>query len=122
MRYVNDHRIPLEVCLTSNVQTRAVPTRRQHPFRHLLRPGPARHPQHRQPADVGTTVSRRDRAGRQGVQAEPYEVKRIVINGFKSAFLPYAQKARMLREVSLEIDRVFMEAFPEDYDRAASVL
>jgi adenosine deaminase len=50
----------------------------------------------------------------------PYEVKRIVINGFKSAFLPYAQKARMLREVNLEIDRVFMEEFPDDYDRRAT--
>ena len=44
-------------------------------------------------------------------------MKRIVINGFKSAFLPYAEKARMLREVNLEIDRVFMEEFPDEYDR-----
>jgi adenosine deaminase len=47
----------------------------------------------------------------------PYDIKRIVINGFKSAFLPYAEKARMLREVNLEIDRVFMQEFPDDYDR-----
>jgi len=50
----------------------------------------------------------------------PYEVKRIVINGFKSAFLPYAQKARVLREVNLEIDRIFMEEYPDDYDRRAT--
>jgi len=37
--------------------------------------------------------------------------------GFKSAFLPYADKARRLREVNLEIDRIFMDEFPEDYDR-----
>ena len=47
----------------------------------------------------------------------PYEVKRIIIMGFKSAFLPYADKARLLREVNLEIDRIFMDEFPEDYDR-----
>ena len=29
MQYVNDHRIPLEVCLSSNVQTRAVRTLRR---------------------------------------------------------------------------------------------
>jgi len=45
------------------------------------------------------------------------EIKRIIINGFKSAFMPYPQKARMLREVNLEIDRIFMEEFPDDYDR-----
>jgi adenosine deaminase len=50
----------------------------------------------------------------------PYELKRIVINGFKSSFLPYARKARMLREVSIDIDRVFMEEYPEEFDRRAS--
>ena len=48
------------------------------------------------------------------------ELKRIIINGFKSSFLPYAQKARMLRDVNLEIDRVFMEEYPDEYDRRAS--
>jgi len=32
LRYVNDHRIPLEMCLTSNVQTGAVSGMRGHPF------------------------------------------------------------------------------------------
>jgi adenosine deaminase len=50
----------------------------------------------------------------------PYELKRIVLNGFKSAFMPYPQKARMLREVNLEIDRVFMDAFPAEYDLRGS--
>jgi hypothetical protein len=49
-------------------------------------------------------------------------VKRVIINGFKSSFLPYAQKARLLREVNPEIDRIFMEEFPEEYDRRASGL
>ena len=52
----------------------------------------------------------------------PYQLKRIVVNGFKSAFLPYARKARLLRQVITEIDNVFMDAFPQSYDRAASVL
>ena len=49
-------------------------------------------------------------------------MKKIIIAGFKSAFLPYAQKARLLRQVVLEIDTVFMDALPDSYDRAGSTL
>lgn len=33
MRYVRDSRIPVEICLSSNVQTRVVPNFREHPLR-----------------------------------------------------------------------------------------
>ena len=34
--YIRDHRIPLEVCPSSNVDTGAVPTLAEHPIRHFL--------------------------------------------------------------------------------------
>jgi adenosine deaminase len=120
LAYVNDHRIPLEVCLSSNVQTRAVRSLREHPFGQYFRQGirVTLNTDSRliSATDVTNELLLATRAFRLG----PYEVKRIVINGFKSAFMPYAQKARMLREVSLEIDRVFMEEFSDDYDRRAT--
>jgi len=120
LNYVNDHRIPLEVCLSSNVQTRAVRSLREHPFGQYFRQGirVTLNTDSRliSATDVTNELLLATRAFRLG----PYEVKRIVINGFKSAFMPYAQKARMLREVSLEIDRVFMEEFSDDYDRRAT--
>ena len=67
-----------------------------------------------------TTVSKEFVLAARAFRLSPYEMKRIIINGFKSSFLPYAQKARMLRDVNLEIDRVFMEEYPDEYDRRAS--
>jgi len=117
MRYVSDHRIPLEVCLSSNVQTRTVPSVKAHPFGFYFSQGlrVTLNTDSRLISD--TTVSKEILLAARAFRLSPYEIKRIVIMGFKSAFLPYAEKARLLREVNLEIDRIFMDEFPEDYDR-----
>ena len=120
MRYVNDHRIPLEVCLSSNVQTRTVSDVREHPFHFYFRQGLRVTLNTDSRLVSGTTLSQEYALAARAFRLSPYEIKRIVINGFKSSFLPYAQKARLLREVNLEIDRLFMEEYPDDYDRRAT--
>jgi len=120
MAFVNDHRIPLEVCLTSNLQTRVVRRIQEHPFRHYFKSGLRVTLNTDNRLMSATTVSQELDLACRAFRLSPYELKRIIINGFKSSFLPYAQKARMLREVNLDIDRVFMEEFPEEYDRRAS--
>ena len=117
MRYVNDHRIPLEVCLSSNLQTRTVRSIKEHPFGYYFSQGlrVTLNTDSRLISD--TTVSKEILLAARAFRLSPYEAKRIIIMGFKSAFLPYAEKARLLREVNLEIDRIFMDEFPEDYDR-----
>ncbi|HEV8481751.1 MAG TPA: adenosine deaminase [Candidatus Eisenbacteria bacterium] len=122
LQYVLDHRIPLEVCLTSNVQTRTVPSLPEHPFKQYLDAGVRVTLNTDNTMVSNTTISKEYARAARTFGLSPYQVKRIVISGFKSAFLPYAQKARLLRQVIVEIDNVFMEAFPESYDRAASVL
>jgi len=122
LQYVLDHRIPLEVCLTSNVQTRTVPSMPLHPFKQYLDLGVRVTLNTDNTMVSNTTISKEYARAVRTFGLSPYQVKRIVISGFKSAFLPYAQKARLLRQVIVEIDNVFMEAFPESYDRAASVL
>jgi adenosine deaminase len=120
LAYVNDHRIPLEVCLSSNVQTRAVRNLREHPFGQYFRQGIRVTLNTDSRLISATDVTNELLLAVRAFRLSPYEVKRIVINGFKSSFLPYSQKARMLREVNLEIDWIFMEEFPDDYDRRAT--
>ena len=122
MRYVNDHRIPLEVCLSSNVQTRTVPSLQAHPFGFYFREGLRVTLNTDSRLISATTVSQEMALAARAFRLGPYELKRIVINGFKSSFLPYKEKARVLREINLEIDRIFMEEFPEEYDRRVTSL
>jgi len=122
MRYVNDHRIPLEVCLSSNVQTRTVPSLKAHPFGFYFREGLRVTLNTDSRLISATTASQEIALAARAFRLGPYEVKRVVINGFKSSFLPYKEKARVLREINLEIDRIFMEEFPEEYDRRVTSL
>ncbi len=117
MQYVNDHRVPLEMCLTSNLQTRAVAHIQDHPFGFYFRRGLRVTVNTDNRLMSATSVTDEILLAARAFRLSPYEVKRIVINGFKSSFLPYAAKARRLREVNLEIDRIFMEEFPDEYDR-----
>lgn len=120
LRYVNDHRIPLEVCLSSNVQTRSVESAKDHPFYDYFKRGVRVTLNTDNRLMSATTVTQEIQVAVRAFRLSPYEVKRIIINGFKSAFLPYSAKARMLRLVNLEIDRIFMEEFPDEYDRRAT--
>ena len=122
MRYVNDHRVPLEVCLSSNVQTRAVRSLAAHPFDLYFRAGLRVTLNTDSRLVSATTVSQELALASRTFRLGPYEMKRILINGFKSAFLPYAEKARTLRRVNLEIDQVLMDEFPDEYDRRATTL
>jgi len=117
LQYVNDHRIPLEMCLSSNLQTGAVRNLREHPLGSYFRQGLRVTVNTDSRLVSDTTVTDEILLAARAFRLSPYEIKRLIINGFKSSFLPYAIKARRLREVNLEIDRVFMEEFPDDYDR-----
>jgi adenosine deaminase len=120
LRYVRDHRIPLEMCLSSNIQTRAVRRIQDHPCGEYFRQGLRVTLNTDNRLMSATTVTEEIALAAAAFRFSPYEVKRIILNGFKSAFLPYPQKARLLREVNLEIDRVFMDAFPSEYDLRGS--
>ena len=104
MEYVNDHRIPLEVCLTSNLHTGAVANLRDHPFRKYLDRGlrVTLNTDNRLMSD--TCVTKEYHAAVQALGLSASEIHEIVINGFKSAFLPHDQKVALVRQVVQELE------------------
>lgn len=104
LNYVIDHRIPLEICLTSNVQTKSVPGFDRHPVRFYY------------DYDVRVTLNTDNRLVSNTTLIKEYEIahhyysfdiddfKEIIINGFKSAFLPYRERKIMIQEVLDELE------------------
>jgi adenosine deaminase len=109
MQYFADHRIPLEICPTSNVQTGTVESFADHPLPLFVDAGI--------PVTVNTDNRLFSRTSmteelwrvhtRCGVSAE--RLREIALNGFRYAFLPHDEKQALLRSV--------LDAFPMEASR-----
>lgn len=106
LNFVNDHRIALEICPTSNVQTRAVNSLKSHPLKFYMDLGirASINTDNRLISD--TTVSRELWRVTQTFDLTFAEVRTLIINGFKSAFIPFHEKAELLRQINREIDEL----------------
>jgi len=103
LHYVNDHRIALECCPSSNVQTGAVRDLRSHPMKlyHDLGLRVTVNTDNRLITD--TSVSRELWLCHTQMGLNAQDIHRIIINGFKAAFLPFHQKQAMVRSASREL-------------------
>jgi adenosine deaminase len=103
LNYMNDHRIPLEVCLSSNVQTRAAAGFASHPLPFFFSYGLRVTINTDNRLVTGTTVSKEMWLTHQHYGFQLDDIKELVISGFKSAFLPYREKADLLKKVTEEL-------------------
>lgn len=97
LNYVNDHRIPLEVCLSSNAQTGAVARIEDHPFPFYLDLGLRVTLNTDNLLITDTTMTDEYLKAYRLFGLAPQQILDLVINGVKSAFVPYHQKRDMLR-------------------------
>ncbi len=97
--YVNDHRIPLELCPTSNVQTKAVPDFASHPLKRFMDLGlrVTLNTDNRLISATNSTQEFQRAVDTFGLSME--EVVELAVAGFKSAFLPLPERVRLLDEV-----------------------
>lgn len=103
LNYVNDHRIPLEMCISSNVQTKSVKNFKNHPLKFYF--------------DIGlrvsintdnrlisrTTLTDEYMIAIKEFNFTPDELKYLILNGFKSAFLPLKLKVRLIKAIGKEL-------------------
>lgn len=97
-RFVLDHRVPLEMCLSSNVQTGAVPDLASHPFPHFLREGFRVTINTDNRLMSGTTMTDEYLLAHQEYGLSLSELERLAVNGINAAFHDYWERRRILHE------------------------
>jgi adenosine deaminase len=103
MEYVNDRRIALEICLTSNVQTRAASDYSTHPFREYFDRGlnVVLNTDNRLMSGVTLTDEYEHAANDLSFTFD--ELTRVALNGFESAFLPFADRQALVERARADI-------------------
>jgi adenosine deaminase len=106
MQYVNDFRIPIEICITSNVQTKAVSSYEEHPIRLYYDEGLVVTLNTDNRLMSGTTVTDEYLRAHERLGFTWDELCEIAVMGFQSAFLPYQEKAALVERVKDEIANI----------------
>jgi len=98
MAYVADNRIPLEVCLSSNLQSCVVTDLALHPFRFYLKEGVRVCLNCDNTLFANTSPLKELRLAVDTFDLSLLETEHLLLNGFKSAFLTEADKGAMVQE------------------------
>jgi adenosine deaminase len=98
-QYVLDKRIPLEICLISNVHTGATPSLAEHPFKILYEEKfrVTLNTDNRLMSSTSMTREFDAAADTFGLSMDDFE--KITINAMKSAFLPYRQRCDFIYSI-----------------------
>ncbi len=105
LHYVCDHRIPLECCPSSNVQTGAVSSLAAHPLKLYFDLGLRVTINTDNRLVTDTTVSKELWLCHTELGMPLEDIKSCILSGFKSSFLPFHIKQSYLRQVSQELLR-----------------
>lgn len=98
-QYVLDKRIPLEICLLSNVHTGATPSVAEHPFRILYdqKFRVCLNTDNRLMSN--TTLTREFEVAAETFDLTLDDFEKLTINAMKSAFLPYDRRCKFIYDV-----------------------
>ena len=107
MAFINDHRIALEICLKSNIQTRSISSLKNHPFKYYF----DQHLRVTLNTDnrliSDTTLSEEYYLAAETFNLTMQDIRTIIINGFKSAFLPHNERRDLIKNIVDELESEF---------------
>jgi len=113
LHYVNDHRITLEACPSSNVQTGAIRDLPSHPIKLYKALGLRVTVNTDNRLVTDTTVSKELWLCHDQMGFSLDDLKGMIMSGFKAAFLPFHVKQQYLRKVSEELATFSDDGLPE---------
>ena len=101
--YVNGQRIALEICLTSNVQTRATQSYESHPFRQYFDAGMNVVLNTDNRLMSGTTLTDEYVHAARHLDFSFEELCTVALNGFESAFISPSERATLVERAKADI-------------------
>ena len=107
MNYVNDHRITLEICLTSNWQTRSIRSLKYHPLKYYYDQGIRVTINTDNRLMSGTTLTKEFLLAHKLFGFKLHDFREMIIMAMKSAFIPYAERKQLIRKIAGELEQEF---------------
>ncbi len=107
MNYVNDHRIPLEICLTSNWQTRSVRSLKFHPMKYYYDQGIRVTLNTDNRLISGTTLTDEFLLARKLFGFGLNDFREFTIIAMKSAFVHHDERKVMIKNIAEELESKF---------------
>ncbi|MFD7231248.1 adenosine deaminase [Streptomyces sp. NPDC059881] len=105
LAHLAEHRIPLEVCPTSNIATRAVATLDEHPIKEMVEAGVLVTVNSDDPPMFGTDLNNEYAVAARLLQLDERGVAALAKNAVEASFLDAAGKARIAAEIDAYTER-----------------
>lgn len=107
LHYIRDKQIPLEVCLSSNLQTKAVASLESHPIQDYFKQDLIVTLNTDSYLISGTTLTKEFELAIKHYKFGKKEIEQLTLNAFQSVFLPLDEKQDLIRNAKDEIKILF---------------
>ncbi len=107
MRYINNHRIPLEICLTSNFHTHSVRSLKYHPIKYYADEGLRVTLNTDNRTISNTTLTQEYALAHELYGFTLHDLRKFIITAMKSAFLPHNVRKEMTKSIAEELEQEF---------------